>query len=576
MKCQYSCKKCEENSSNLFDITKNESEQHATTARAVEGNDIEKKSPTDMMQNITTSVVFAISLIVLFSLAFMARKQIKSNLLSESKSELEDDSDSIVHNFKSSDHFESSEQKKSTTSSTYPDYVGVQYETVTSPDDMDHSFIELTVGDVDEINIDSGNRVPNISGAFDLSRVASVIPSRPELRKSLLKERNSSNPFQSQEISSSTVGKDSQASESNFEGINSPDASEVLKNLKKLYEGKNEPCVKKEALTPSEVLTNLKKYSKSVESNKNLDETDNSLAKSQQLHSKPLDVSQTVLKVNGSATDMDQARLVSNIPNCHGSSKRPSLKSFKSNYSVRKVASNSSNKTLTSSRSVRSSTSSKKSMKKRTTQSVKNPKKALALESPEKCESSKGRKKLHSHFIAPNSIDSYKPTFGRQCSVESTTSTIRTNDSFHDKFSIPQSKSNEVENMFKTKLTSIKEENKKVDAAVKYIFSANSVEGALDDQDKKIPEKFTPRSVVPDYNDNIVMTPCDDDSLGWTVGTAEDPTLKVRRAQSAIDYGYGILNIQPPSKRFLESHGGSPTSYASAVSRRLTRKIGNE
>jgi len=39
-----------------------------------------------------------------------------------------------------------------------------------------NSFVELTVGDMDEINIHSGSRVPNNSGVFDIARVASVLP----------------------------------------------------------------------------------------------------------------------------------------------------------------------------------------------------------------------------------------------------------------------------------------------------------------------------------------------------------------------------------------------------------------
>lgn len=39
-----------------------------------------------------------------------------------------------------------------------------------------NSFVELTVGEMDEINIHSGSRVPNNSGVFDIARVASVLP----------------------------------------------------------------------------------------------------------------------------------------------------------------------------------------------------------------------------------------------------------------------------------------------------------------------------------------------------------------------------------------------------------------
>jgi len=47
----------------------------------------------------------------------------------------------------------------------------VEYETMSSPDDLNHSFVELAYSASKEVDIVSGSRVPNVDGAFDLARI---------------------------------------------------------------------------------------------------------------------------------------------------------------------------------------------------------------------------------------------------------------------------------------------------------------------------------------------------------------------------------------------------------------------
>jgi len=523
------------------------------------------------------------------------------------------------------------------------------YETVSSPDDLNHSFVEVSVGLQKEVNIESGSRVPNLNGAFDMSKVVSLAPNNGNWSKNC--ERSVS-PFDENYSIAESVEQ--------FSDAGSLTGDEFLTNLKKYN-----------LILPTANQSNLNNFPNSVASSKisaatsrkSMATTDrtsmvssvapsrkslnppscgNSVAQSRQnVASSRISVASskrsfrppessltnsesnndTHLSIFGAAMKYFQAPendIATKSDNrSKGDFDSRSTCNYRSTPAEGSVVSSSKSMSFLGNSSKPFDPNQYRNNNNSTSQNIHSRNRegslhitaASGIKSSDRSTHSPVKTdQTHASATNPLNLSSLKRSIvSHQNSTLSATSTIKTNDSYYSFKNIEQAsepqwffstaspekkntciigkdqnkegvsdtksvRSTEREDYFKSALTSIQEEQKQIDAAVKFVVSAQSFESNESDDEACIEVKNNSKnlmtsptkedithdevkpniqldpsysvSIVPEHDNNVVMTSFDgDENFNWTVGTTEDPLMQTRRLAERVSK----LNQQPSS-----------------------------